>query len=540
MARKGRMSNSQRNEWSTGKGVCHIQGGFKMKQINPVQDQHQVQDQDQNLKQGLEALRQLEALRPFNAKELHRFIKQSMNLDVVRQPVVEGNAAPFDYLCETFFEGSAGDMVVWANRGGGKTLLGAMATLLDMIYKPGIQICILGGSMHQSSRMYEYLRDLARRPMFAATLKREPTERTIELANGSRTRLLSHSPRMVRGEHIHKLRCDEVDEFQEHVYKAAQMVTKSAVLGGTAVRGTIESLSTMHKPFGPMSRAMDRAQRGKGVRVLRWSVLDVMQRCELQRDCLVCPLHADCGGLAKEAQGFMPFDDVLAIHQRSSANTWAAEMMCHRPRRDACVYPQFDPMPGGKHVTATSVALNDSSSHFVAGIDFGIRSQFVALLARLLPAKSGASRESIIEVLDEQVQTGQTLEQNLHNITQLRWPTLEWVGVDPAGAQRNSQTGKTDIQLLRKHGMRVRHERASIEQGIEAVRSRLDHGRLRIDPRCRILMQAMQEYRFDPDRPSEEKPMKEGPEGPDHTCDALRYLVINVDREIKPAVIAKW
>lgn len=487
------------------------------------------------------ALQQLQDMRPLDADELHRFIKLSTGLDVVRQAVVQGNAAPFDYLCDAFFEKNAGDLIVWANRGGGKTLLGAVATLLDMVYKPGIQICILGGSMHQSSRMYEYLRDLIRRPMFALVPRREPTERTLELINGSRTRLLSHSPRMVRGEHIHKLRCDEVDEFQEHVYKAAQMVTKSEVLGGIPVRGTIESLSTMHKPFGPMSRVMDKAQRGEGARVLRWSVLDVMQRCEPERDCVACLLYADCGGLAKQARGFMPLADVLAIHQRSSSNTWAAEMMCIRPRTDACVYPQFDPIPGGRHVLAGAASrLSAAAGPFVAGIDFGIRSQFVALLARLRPDESAGAKQPIIEVLDEHVQTGQTLEQNLHTIAQLQWPVLQWVGVDPAGGQRNSQTGKSDIQQLRQLGLVVRHERASIEQGIEAVRCRLDHRRLLIDPRCSRLLRAMQEYRFDSDRPSEEKPMKEGPEGPDHACDALRYLVMNVDRGAKPARTARW
>jgi len=499
----------------------------------------------------MSVVREMEAIRPSNADELHRFVRLAFGIDVVRSAIVPGNAAPFDYLCEAFFEGDcepdknkqplANDLIVWANRGGGKTMLGAVATMLDMMFKPGIEICILGGSMHQSSRMYEYLREMARRPLFRGLLKREPTERTIELINSSRTRLLSHSPRMVRGEHIHKLRCDEVDEFQEHVYKAAQMVTKSATLGGRKVRGSIESLSTMHKPFGPMSRAMDRAQRGKGAKIIRWSVLDVMERCEVERDCATCPLHGDCKGAAKQARGFMPIDDVIAIWHRSSANTWAAEMMCLRPRTDACVYPQFDAITGGKHVLPVSPARrHETTGMFIGAMDFGIRSQFVALLARVIPSSTGDTDASTIEVLDEYVQTGQTLDQNLRAIEQLHWPAQSWVGVDPAGGQRNSQTGKTDIQLLRKRGMTVRHERASIEQGIEAIRRRLDHGTLRLDAKCERLIRAMQEYRFDPSRPSEERPLKEGPQGPDHACDALRYLVINLDRASKPAMSAAW
>lgn len=45
------------------------------------------------------------------------------------------------------------DCVVWAARGTGKTFLGAVATLLDLVFKPGVQIKILGGSLEQSRRM---------------------------------------------------------------------------------------------------------------------------------------------------------------------------------------------------------------------------------------------------------------------------------------------------------------------------------------------------------------------------------------------------
>ena len=42
-------------------------------------------------------------------------------------------------------------------RGAGKTRLGAIATLLDLLHKPGINIRILAGSLEQSLRMWEHL-----------------------------------------------------------------------------------------------------------------------------------------------------------------------------------------------------------------------------------------------------------------------------------------------------------------------------------------------------------------------------------------------
>ena len=39
----------------------------------------------------------------------------------------------------------------------------AIATLLDMVHKPGIQVRILGGSLEQSCRMHEHLRRMLER-----------------------------------------------------------------------------------------------------------------------------------------------------------------------------------------------------------------------------------------------------------------------------------------------------------------------------------------------------------------------------------------
>ena len=94
-------------------------------------------------------------LAPQTANQLHAFILAALGFDIPRLPVVEGHDAPFAYVEHAFFERAAGsrDCIVWANRGGGKTQIAAIATLLDLLFKPGIQIRILGGSFDQSSKM---------------------------------------------------------------------------------------------------------------------------------------------------------------------------------------------------------------------------------------------------------------------------------------------------------------------------------------------------------------------------------------------------
>ena len=589
---------------------------------------------------ALVRLRWIEALAPRDADQLHRFVAKILELRVPKRALVPGHNAPFDYLAATFFEpppppppapevpsevtpppeegiagrgrgvgvtqsksvaphgrtSGGGDLIVWANRGGGKTYLGAVATLLDLLFKPGIQVRILGGSFEQSSKMYRYLIQLLRRPVLAGLMTRVPTQRRIELINGAAVEVLAQSERSVRGVHVHKLRCDEVELFKRPVWEAAQMVTRSGCCGGVEVAGRIEAISTMHRPFGLMSQLVDRAPPGSsirgidphrhasggssgsgvtsggggGVTLLRWCALDVIERCPPARHCRSCPLWDDCQGRAKQADGFMRIDDLIATKHRVSNETWASEIMCQRPRRSDSVYPQFTPSasdppakPGAKsHVTCvgiddlspstmddphpnpqrgsdasstatlsqakTSGGSGGASGVWVGGMDFGLRSPLVMLWARVVtPDASTGSTNTRVEVIDEYLQTGQTLDQHLAVIRARGWPKPAWLGVDPAGGQRNSHTGLSDIQVLRRAGYQVRAHRSSIRDGIEAVRRRLDQHTLAIHPRCAKLIRAMIEYHFDPERPQDDHPVKDGP---DHLCDALRYLITNLER----------
>lgn len=448
--------------------------------------------------------------------------------------------------------------MVWANRGGGKTMLGAVATLLDLLFKPGVQVRILGGSLEQSSKMYEHLRSLLDRPVLrdasgqSDVLAGPATSRRVELANGSRVEILAGSQRSVRGTRVHKLRCDEVEEFDPAVWEAAQLVTRSGECGGRWVRGSVEGLSTMHRPFGLMSRLVGddlksrktgepKSKKDDGLRVFKWNAMDVAARCPPELPCEGCVLWDDCGGRAKLATGFVPIEDLIAQRKRTSDLTWSAEMMCERPGVSSSVYPNFDPRNPGKHIVETpawTVRNNQASGEtsggrWVGGMDFGLRSPHVMLWAQL----QGHGPDAVVHLVDEYHASDLTLDRQLGAIEAQRkqngWPSaqeLAWVGVDPAGHQRDRHSGRTDIALVRDAGYRVRSARSRIAEGIEIIRRRLDRGTLTIHPRCTQLIQALQTYRFapgTPHHPTNEEPLKDGP---DHACDALRYLLLNLER----------
>jgi hypothetical protein len=245
---------------------------------------------------------------------LHHWVDMYAGIKVPTRAVCKGHSAPFEYLIRSYFE-PACDQIVWAPRGGGKTRLGAIATLLDLVHKPGVSVRILGGSMEQSLRMWEHLH-----PNLESVADHvlEPSRRgnIVRLQNDSMAAVLTQSERAVRGLRIQKLRCDEVELFKPHIWQAAQLVTrsiKSKVNENQSIGGTIEALSTLHAPYGLMQQIIDQAQT-TGTPIVRWCIMEVLEHCPPERDCKTCPLWDECHGVAKlKCDGFVKIDDAISI-----------------------------------------------------------------------------------------------------------------------------------------------------------------------------------------------------------------------------------
>ncbi len=478
---------------------------------------------------------------PATPDELHRWIAVNLGVLVVREPTIESHTAPFSYLCHTFFEGTeeeaqgvsiskSPDCIVWANRGGGKTFLGAVATLLDLVFKPGIEIRILGGSLEQSARMHAHLRAMFDRPQLKTLVAGRITERRIRLTNGSTVELLAQSQRSVRGTRVQKLRCDEIELFDPEVWEAAQLATRSKRCGMFYVRGAIECLSTMHVPYGLMNTLIEESRTGLR-ELFKWSLLDVLETCDHLPQCALeqgenCALGQPCAGRGRSRQeprrGHIPLADALSMRSRVCASTWEAEMLCEKPRRDDCVLPEFDT---DTHVIDTDPDPDDESLCWVGGMDFGYRSPTVVLWACLAPSGT-------LYIIDERVKAGVVLDEHIEAIKDAPWPTLDWIAVDPAGAQHSLQTGNTDIAHMQSAGLHTKHRKFGVLDGLALVRARLMPAdgsvpSLLIHRRCKRLIESLDKYHFDATRPFSNEPVKDGP---DHAVDALRYLVVTLDK----------
>ncbi len=525
----------------------------------------------------------LASARPRSPAALWQFVRSAYGLAVPRRAICPGHAAPMDYLVRAILHPGR-DVVVWAPRGGAKTELGSVAAHLDSILRPGCQTRILGGSLDQSEKMYEYLTrkwDGA----FAGLLAREPTARRTELVNGSAIEVLTQSARSVRGQRVHRLKCDEVDEFLPTVWQAAQFVTQSGHgSDGRWIPAQMEVFSTMHRPFGPMAELVDRLSPGdtpsrdhtsrdrevaggfpaaepscapkapptsrSGLDtapvLLTWCLWEVIEPCPPQRSCSRCPLWADCEGRARQAEGYFPIDDAIAQKARSSREAWQAEMLCLRPRADHLVFAQFDP---ARHVAPITHA---PSLPLYRTLDFGYANPFVCLWVQVEgegelahdskappPAASASERSRWradidlsrvrLRVIAEYVARERAIADHAREIAARDpGPVVRTFG-DPAGWQRSDVTGTGPCQELARLGIRVRTPRAGILEGVELVRRLLKprpggEAGLVIDPSCRWLTRAFQEYHWDESSEGRrsERPAKDGA---DHPIDALRYLV---------------
>jgi hypothetical protein len=462
---------------------------------------------------------ELRQIRPLTRRDLKNYIKVFLGVDVPDRRICFEHQSPMDYLWYTFSElkrdpqPANHDSIVWANRAGGKTELAAVATLLDCIFKPNCQVRILGGSGEQASRMYEYLTGFLHHgyEQFLAG----PVRKTkCCFINGSAVEVITQSATSVRGQHVQKLRCDELELFDEDVFAAAKFTTQSTA----KITAGMELISTMHRPYGLMHEVVTSAPKF-GTPVFKWCVWETIEKC-VDRNCSQCSLLSDCRGRAKAADGYLKIDDCISQIRRASRAGWEAEMLCTRPSRQNVVFDEFNP--------AVHVGVVDYNPNLplYRSLDFGFVNPFVCLWIQV-------DREGIVRVIDEYIRSRATVDVHAVEIKDRTPVAEEQVAAtfcDPAGRGVNDVTGTSAVRELRALGIALRFKRSGILEGIELIRRAIRSGdgksSLIISPRCPRLIEAMECYHYpESTHAPGELPQKDGLY--DHPIDALRYFFIN-------------
>jgi len=462
----------------------------------------------------------LQRSRPKCKRDLKNYVKVFLGLDIPDKRICPEHSAPMDYLWHSFSADFAtvkeanADAIIWANRAGGKTELAAVATLLDCVFKPNCQVRILAGSGEQAGRMYEYLTGFLHNgfeDLLAGPIRKDK----CSFANGSAVEVLTQSPMSVRGQHIQKLRCDEVELFDEDVFAAAKFTTRSKA----GLIAAMEMISTMHRPYGLMQRIVSSASQF-GTPVFKWCIWEVIEKCR-DRNCSQCPLWGDCQGKAKQTDGYLKIDDCITAMRRASRAGWEAEMLCKKPSLENVVFDEFDP---AGHVRQVDY---DANLPVYRSLDFGFVNPFVCLWIQV-------GEDDVVRVIDEYVRSRATIDAHAVEIKERTLGGEERVAAtfcDPAGGSVNDVTGTSVVRELRTLGIVARYRRSGILEGIELVRRAIRAGdgksSLVISPRCQRLIEAMQCYHYpEPSSSaSSELPLKDGVY--DHPIDALRYFFVN-------------
>ena len=502
-----------------------------------------------------ELLARLQAMRPGSRTQLQAWVQTFLGLRIPTQRCCPGHVSPMDYLswsvlssefCVQGTERAASnnaehithnpefaDAIVWACRGGGKTLLGAVASLLELLFLPQCQVRILGGSEVQSARMYEYLTGWIGGE-FAHRLDGRLTSRGCRFDNNAGVQILAQSDKAVRGQHVQRLRCDEVELFEPEIWQAAQFTTHSL----SHIRAKLEVFSTMHRPHGLMQQLVSTAPQ-TGMRLFTWCLWEVIEKC-VDRECSQCPLWEDCRGRAKQADGYYKINDAIAQMRRSSRRAWEAEMLCQRPSAQGLVFPEFDP---AVHVRPLTY---NSQLPLYRAIDFGFTHPLACLFIQ-------TDAHGNVFVIDEHIKSHTTLQRHAELIRQAYPQRVEETYVDPAGRQRREITGTSVITELAALGISCKFRRSRITDGLELIRCHLapalggslggvmESPRLFIGSRCEQLIRALSCLRYQTLNgriqettdnthvsggvPYSELPEKDGVH--DHPVDALRYFFVN-------------
>lgn len=389
------------------------------------------------------------------------------------------------------------------------------------------------------------------------------------------------------GLHAPSMVIDEVDLAKADGYQEAQLIP-----GPWGVKHAITTLvSTRKSSFGLVQKEIDAATRS-GLQIRHWNIIDVTEACPTERHkpdepkidlwvndddlsfyeessfklldekiqakyvktegysgCKVCPLFAMCKGILatkqKKEKSVLPIIDlkkpinhVIDAFRKVSPEMAQAQLMCRKPETTGLIYPklskEFHMMDANKMweiingfpprtpVTKEQIInqLIQKGARFYSGMDFGWTHDFAVV--------TGAMWGNYCFVIDSIAVPGLELDDKMLACEKLRPldPVIFADPEDPASTATFRRKGHFKMRAWSK-------DKGSVKAGIEIVRTKLKPAIggttlffLKGDEGCENLVTQLSKYHFKLDAQGNitEEPDKDQ----DDSCDALRYMIMNV------------
>jgi hypothetical protein len=195
--------------------------------------------------------------------------------------------------------------------------------------------------------------------------------------------------------------------------------------------------------------------------------------------------------VAAEADGIYAIDDVIKAFQKVGQAAWEADWLCRRPSVEGLVFPEFD--ADEHHADKPPVQLT-----YYRAIDWGLN-VFVCLWL-------GVDETTETTYLLDCYRAEQgTLRQHAGYINAHAIQNVKDTFCDPAGRNRNDQTGRSNVQEFQRYGIRCSYtlspKLTNVQNGVQLVRAMLKPASgppkfYFIDsPGSKMFIKAMQSYR---------------------------------------------
>lgn len=352
----------------------------------------------------------------------------------------------------------------------GKSTTVAAAALVRLLAEHGALVLLVAPSERQSHELFRKVMD-AYHALGQPIPSVLSNQSELELANGSRLVALPGREETIRSfSGVRLLILDEASRVPDDLYRSVRPMLAVS-------QGRLLALST---PFGQRGWFYD-----------EWTGAGPWQRIHIPWT--LCPRIRP---------------EFVAEETRALGQGWVdQEYNGLFTALEGLVYPEFE-MAIAACGVAVDAATPQAASR-VGGIDFGWRNPFAAVWG----------------VFDHDDVLWITHERYLRET-----PIADHAAALPREVMWHADpTGRTEIEELRRAGLKVRHGDNDIRAGIARVTERIRTGRLKVAPTCVNLIAESRLYRYPSS--AERAQLGENPiDADNHALAALRYLVSRIPR----------
>lgn len=428
--------------------------------------------------------------------------------------------------------------ILWANRGGGKSLVAAIIIWMLMAYR-NKSIVNMAATGEQAKRVYEYTAQFwdCVPGLKKGMLEEEPLLRLTTMKG--RTKLICCSGEQAVGEHLPGFVTDEACTDK----KGAEDNIRRAMQGAFDCDDYfVLMLSTFHHPVGLFQETWDNADE-VGYKRYRWNVYDTMERCTVgmeeataedpwaQNYCTTkCPLtrledkrddygrivgkeYKGCRGHARTSHGWQSRNLVLAkFESNKGTRLFQVEHECGRPQHEGIIY-----IPSMVESCVVDAFALNVRARKVVGIDWGLTQCAMVLVGEWIDGKTNG-----IGVVAARIMSNRLTDEV---VKQLRfWQSLWGDELVVRGDASHPYCNKE----LREKGYVVRTVKGDKDKvGEDNVQRWMASGRFRILRELGLLVTQLKNLRRGPDG----KQVKENrdDERGDHIPDALKFALMELD-----------